>query len=119
MRELTPAEHHVAESLALSLADMLCEHIPALFAEPPEVVVGVTLPVACELVRLEAKASRNRRHARAYRKARREAGSVLRAALDAPVAPYTVAFDPRSWHTALVPGARQAAPAQRDERSPA
>ncbi len=36
---------------------MLCQSLPLLFAEPAEVVVGVTLPIASQLVLLEAKAS--------------------------------------------------------------
>ena len=78
MRPLTTAEQDIAGTLALALADAFCQQIPALFAEPAEVVVGVTLPVAEALVRAEAKAARNRKQARRYRRLQREVRELLR-----------------------------------------
>lgn len=109
MRELTPRELDIAETLALALADAVCTRIPSLFGEPPEVVVGVTLPLACSLVRAEAKAARNRKHARKYRRLQREVREILRTQPESPVRVpdlgTTVPFDPEAWHCELRPGA--------------
>ena len=79
MRPLTTSQQDIAGTLALALADAMCQRIPSLFAEPPEVIVGVTLPVAEALVRAEAKAARNRKQARRYRRLQREVRELLRA----------------------------------------
>jgi hypothetical protein len=108
MKPMTPLEQDCAEALAFALADVMWTSMPSLFGEPPESVVAITLPFACALVRAEAKAARNAKHARKYRKLQREVREMLRAEPDSRVrhgqVSQTVAFDPRQWHTALVPG---------------
>ena len=84
MRPLTPGQQELAESLALRLADVYCMQVPALFAEPPELIVGITLPVAKALVASEVKAARYKRDARRYRALRRRARAA--AAGEEPVA---------------------------------
>ncbi len=109
MRELTPREQEVAEALAFALADVFWQRMPSLFAEPPEVVIGITLPLACSLVRLEAKAARNKKHAKKYRRVQREVRALLRTEPASPVPvsalSQTIAFDPGQWHAELRPGA--------------
>lgn len=109
MKPLTPFEEQCAEALALALADVMLKSIPCLFGEPPEVVVFVTLPIACSPVRLESKAKRRKKDAKRYRRVVREARELLRTEPDAPVPVpgllATVPFDPGAWHTELRPGA--------------
>jgi hypothetical protein len=109
VRALTAREREVSESLAFALADVLWERMPCLFSEPPEVVIGFTLPLACSLVRAEAKATRNRKHAKKYRRLQREVRELLRtrpdAAVPAAILARAVGLDPACGRTALVPGA--------------
>jgi hypothetical protein len=86
MRPLTESELELSERLAFRLADLMLKSIPSLFAEPPEAVVSVTLPLATALVRAESKASRNSKKARRYRELLQEARAVVTAAPDAGVA---------------------------------
>jgi hypothetical protein len=78
MRPLTLREQEIAESLALAVADAFCTRIPTLFGEPPEVVVAVTLPIANSLVRAEARAAKNKKHARKYRRMQREVRRLVK-----------------------------------------
>lgn len=108
VKPLSERDTEVAEHLALWLADAFCTAIPALFAESPETVVGLTLPIACSLVRAEAKARRNRKHARKYRALQAEVREMLRTQPDRAAGPAVVAgtvpFDPGGWHTQLARG---------------
>lgn len=91
------------------MADAICTSIPSLFGDPPETVLSFTLPIACALVRAEAKAARSKKAAKKYRRIRREVRELLRTEPDRlaarPVLANTIPFDPEAWHTALRPGA--------------
>ena len=109
MKPLTTRERDIAGSLALALADAMRLNLPSLFAEPPETLVAVLLPVAEALVRGEAKAARNKKHARKYRKLQRHVRAMLRTEPESLVPQAdlrgTVPFDLNAWHTELRPGA--------------
>ena len=109
MRPLAAWEQDIAGSLALALADAMRLNLPSLFAEPPETLVAAMLPIAEALVCAEAKAARNKKHARKYRRLQREVRRMLRTEPESavPMADLrgTVAFDPNAWHTELRPGA--------------
>ncbi len=99
------------------------QRMPSLFAEPPEVVIGITLPLACSLVRLEAKAARNKKHAKKYRRVQREVRALLRTEPASPVPvsalSQTIAFDPGQWHAELRPGAAMKLSMRETRREPA
>jgi hypothetical protein len=108
MKPMSQLEQDCAESLAFVLANFMVTELPALFAEDPAAIIAITLPVACALVRAEAKACRNRAHAKAYRRAVRKARALLRTepdtAVPLAVLAGTTSFDPGSRHAELRPG---------------
>jgi hypothetical protein len=99
---LSPREQRAAEALAFSLADVFRVSIPSLFGEPDEAVLAVTLEIAAEFVRYASAAARNKRHAREYRRIRREVREFLCIAPDgavpAPVLAGMVAVEAARLH---------------------
>lgn len=108
MKPMPPLEQQCAENLAFALANLMVLEMPSLFGEAPVSVLTITLPFACALVRAEAKAARNRKHARKYRRLCREVNETLRTEDSTVVRPRDLPgfapFDASDWHVALVPG---------------
>ena len=101
----------LAERVAVALADDLQARIPAAFSAATDELLAVTWPLALRLVCLERKAKKNKKHAKAYRRVRREVRELLavRATCPAPQAapaPWLVPYDPGDWRVALVPRER-------------
>ena len=98
--------------LALDLAAELAGRLPGCCPASAEDLVPWTWPLALRLTRLELRAAKGARQARAYRKAvkraRREVAALL-ASQDGSAAQLgalmrTIPMDPASWRVALVPG---------------
>lgn len=98
----------LAERLACVLADDLQARLPDAFSVPVEQIHAVTWPLAVRLVQLQRKAKRNKKHAKAYRRVRREVRAYFAAAeVQAPEVAEPrrlVPFRPGEWTVALVPG---------------
>jgi hypothetical protein len=102
VKPMSTRETETAEALTFGLADAMCKRIPALWTLPAEVIVDMALPIACELVRLEAKAARNSRHAKKYRKAKCHVRALLATPLPATEA-RPAAQEPSGAAPCLVP----------------
>lgn len=90
MKPLSLDQQEMAETLAFGLADVLMKQFPSLFTEPPEVVVGVTLPITQALVRAEAKAVRYKRDAKRWRAMGKQARRTAADPGPAPAQPVPV-----------------------------
>lgn len=102
-----------AAATALDLAADLAGCLPARCQLPAEDLVPVVWPLALRLTRLEVRADRHKRHAKAYRKAvkcaRREVEQLLAsqdgAVVRLPDLLRTIPFSADMWRLSLVPGA--------------
>jgi hypothetical protein len=101
-----------AARLAVDLAVEVGARLPCTVPPPGELLAAV-LPLAVSLERLERKSVKNRKRAKAYRRAvrraRREAGQLLASQdgglVTVPALLRTVPLDPGGWRVGLVPGA--------------
>lgn len=101
-----------ASRLAVDLAFDLADRLPECCAVAPAALVPLMWPLGIRLERLERKAAKNRRGAKAYRKARREARRQMKTLLasqggSAAVVSAllrSVPMDPAGWRVDLVPG---------------
>ena len=102
-----------AAAVALDLADELARRLPECCAVPAEDLVPATWDLALRLTRLEVRARKDRKQAKRYRRAVRQARreiEVLFASQDGSAAAasalmHSVPFSPDMWRVALVPGA--------------
>lgn len=102
-----------AAAVAVDMAVDVEARLPASYAVPAEVIFAAVWPVACNLERLERRARKDRRKAKAHRKAvrraRREVEQLLATQDGGPVTVpallRTVPLRGDMWRVALVPGA--------------
>jgi hypothetical protein len=103
---------------AIVLAADLDARLPACCAVPAEDLFAAMWPTAVRLERLERRARTDRKHARRYRRAVRQARREVEALLasqDSSAASVsallrTVPFSAGHWHVGLVPGMPVPAP---------
>jgi hypothetical protein len=110
---MKPKRLQRAAVLAVDLAADLANRLPGCCAVPPAGLVPVVWPLAVRLERLERKAAKGRKQAKAYRRAvrqaRREVEQML-ATQDGRLASVpdllrTVPLDAGMWRLSLTPGA--------------
>lgn len=102
-----------AARLALDLADDLAGRLPEAFPGGGQDLVPLMWPLALRLTRLELRAAKGRKQARAYRKAvrsaRREVEQLLASQdgrlVSLPDLLRTVPFSVDMWRVSLAPGA--------------